>query len=44
MIPVRAPGGRLGITLYPFGVREDRHPQFERYRETWELLGKVKER
>ena len=40
LIPVRALGGRLGITLYPFGTRHDRHPRFERYREAWELLGK----
>ncbi|MGA8215465.1 MAG: group I intron-associated PD-(D/E)XK endonuclease [Candidatus Sulfotelmatobacter sp.] len=40
LIPVRALGGRLTITLYPFGTRHDRHPQFEKYREAWNLLGK----
>jgi hypothetical protein len=39
LIPVRALGGRLGITLYPFGTRRDRHSQFEKYREAWTLLG-----
>jgi hypothetical protein len=44
VIPVRALGGRLGITLYPFGTRADRHPQFEKYREAWKLLGRAKPR
>jgi len=39
LIPVRALGGRLTITLYPFGTRHDRHPKFEKYREAWKLLG-----
>ena len=39
LIPVRALGGRLTITLYPFGTRHDRHPEFEKYREAWKLLG-----
>jgi len=39
LIPVRALGGQLTITLYPFGTRWDRHPQFEKYREAWKLLG-----
>lgn len=44
IIPVRALGGRLGITLYPFGTRADRHPQFEQFREAWKLLGSAKQR
>jgi hypothetical protein len=40
LIPVHALGGRLTITLYPFGTRHDRHPQFEKYRNAWNLLGK----
>jgi hypothetical protein len=39
LIPVRALGERLNITLYPFGTRHDRHPPFEKYREAWKLLG-----
>jgi hypothetical protein len=39
LIPVRALGSRLSITLYPFGTRHDRHPRFEKYREAWNLLG-----
>src|SRR5258708_1057212 len=39
LIPVCALGGRLNITLYPFGTRHDRHPPFEKYREAWNLLG-----
>jgi hypothetical protein len=30
----------MTITLYPFGTRHDRHPQFEKYRNAWNLLGK----
>jgi hypothetical protein len=39
LIPVRALGKRLDVTLYPFGTRHDRHPPFEKYREAWNLLG-----
>ena len=39
LIPVRALGGRLTITLYPFGSRQDGHARFEKYREAWNLLG-----
>lgn len=39
LIPVRALGSRLTITLYPFGTMHDRHPEFEKYREAWKLLG-----
>jgi hypothetical protein len=40
LIPVRALGGRLNITLYPFGTKYD-YPvlRFEKYREAWRLLG-----
>lgn len=41
VIPARALGGRLGITFYPFGHKADRHPQFEKYREAWGLLGRA---
>jgi hypothetical protein len=41
VIPVRALGGRLGITLHPFGTKYDYHALwFEKYREAWNLLGK----
>jgi len=41
VIPVRALGPRVSITLYPFGNRYDYHVlRFEKYREAWNLLGK----
>jgi hypothetical protein len=40
VIPVRALGPQLSITLYPFGTRYDHHLlRFEKYREAWKLLG-----
>ncbi len=42
VIPVRALGRRLSITLYPFGTRYHHHLlRFEKCCEAWKLLGQL---